>query len=36
VKLGLHVARGVAEAQGGSLTADVAGGFTLRLVVPAG
>ncbi len=34
-KLGLHVARGVAEAQGGSLSADVAGGFSLRLVLPA-
>jgi K+-sensing histidine kinase KdpD len=35
-KLGLHVARGVAAAQGGSLTAEVAGGFSLRLVVPGG
>jgi len=34
-KLGLHVARGVAEAQGGSLTADVSDGFALRLVLPA-
>ena len=33
-KLGLHVARGVAEVQGGSLVADVAGGFSLRLTVP--
>jgi hypothetical protein len=32
-KLGLHVARGVAEAQGGSLTADVDGGITLRLTI---
>jgi RNA methyltransferase, TrmH family len=35
-KLGLHVARGIAEAQGGSLVADVSGGFTLRLSIPAG
>jgi len=35
-KLGLHVARGVAEAQGGSLEADVGRGFTLRLILPAG
>jgi tRNA(Leu) C34 or U34 (ribose-2'-O)-methylase TrmL len=34
-KLGLHVARGVAEAQGGSLTADVSSGFSLRLDLPA-
>ena len=34
-KLGLHVARGVAEAQGGSLEADVGAGFTLRLTLPA-
>ena len=33
-KLGLHVARGVAEAQGGSLTADVSNGIRLRLVLP--
>jgi TrmH family RNA methyltransferase len=33
-KLGLHVARGVAEAQGGSLAADVSDGFSLRLVLP--
>jgi TrmH family RNA methyltransferase len=35
-KLGLHVARGFAEAQGGSLTADVSGMFSLRLAIPAG
>ncbi len=34
-KLGLYVARGSAEAQGGTLTADVSAGFTLRLTVPA-
>ncbi len=32
-KLGLHVARGVAEAQGGSLIADVDAGITLRLTI---
>lgn len=35
-KLGLRVARGVAEAQGGSLAVDVSEGFSLRLVLPAG
>jgi tRNA(Leu) C34 or U34 (ribose-2'-O)-methylase TrmL len=33
-KLALHVARGVAQARGGSLTADVSDGFALRLVLP--
>jgi TrmH family RNA methyltransferase len=33
-KLGLYVARGVSEAQGGSLVADVADGFSLRLALP--
>ncbi len=33
-KLGLHVAHGVAEVLGGSLTVDVSGGFVLRLRVP--
>ena len=35
-KLGLHVARGVAEAHGGSLTAEASAGISLRLVLPAG
>jgi TrmH family RNA methyltransferase len=35
-KLGLYVARGVAEAQGGLLEADVGAGFTLRLTLPVG
>jgi two-component system sensor histidine kinase FlrB len=39
-KLGLHVARGVAEAHGGSVTAEVTEGdppgISLRLVLPAG
>ncbi|MFL5799069.1 MAG: TrmH family RNA methyltransferase [Actinomycetota bacterium] len=35
-KLGLYVARGFAEAQGGTLTADVSEGFRVRLTVPEG
>jgi RNA methyltransferase, TrmH family len=34
-KLGLYVARGFAEAQGGRLSADVHGGFSLRMLLPA-
>jgi TrmH family RNA methyltransferase len=33
-KLGLYVAKGFAEAQGGALVADVAGSFALRLSLP--
>ncbi len=35
-KLGLFVARAVAEAHGGTLTVDVEGGIRLRLVLPGG